>query len=108
MAHPLDPLTADEIRVAAAVLRRDRGVTDRWRFATIALNEPPKDALRGAATPAREAEILCWNPDGGDAYKAVVSLTDTVSFWLKPHGFFHRNPARDVAPSDADGDHRVH
>ena len=24
---------------------------------------------------------------------------DTVSFWLKPVGFFHRNPALDVAPS---------
>ena len=32
-AHPLDPLTADEFRAAAAVLRRDRGVDERWRFA---------------------------------------------------------------------------
>ncbi len=24
--HPLDPLTADEFRAAAAILRRDRGV----------------------------------------------------------------------------------
>ena len=24
---------------------------------------------------------------------------DTVSFWLKPFGFFDRNPALDVAPS---------
>ena len=40
--HPLDPLSADEIRHAAAILRRDRGVTDRWRFASIELREPPK------------------------------------------------------------------
>ena len=26
VTHPLDPLTAEEIRQAAAVLRRDRGV----------------------------------------------------------------------------------
>ena len=40
--HPLDPLSADEIRQAAAILRRDRDVTDRWRFASIELREPPK------------------------------------------------------------------
>jgi primary-amine oxidase len=26
---------------------------------------------------------------------------DTVSFWLKPVGFFDRNPALDVAPPPA-------
>jgi primary-amine oxidase len=29
---------------------------------------------------------------------------DTVSFQLKPVGFFHRNPALDVAPSPAHGE----
>jgi primary-amine oxidase len=86
VAHPLDPLSPDEIRAAVAVVRRDRAVTDRWRFATIALNEPPKDALRATETPAREAELLCWNRDDGDAYKAVVSLTEdrVVSFEHRP------------------------
>jgi primary-amine oxidase len=27
---------------------------------------------------------------------------DTVSFWLKPVGFFDRNPALDVPPSHPD------
>jgi primary-amine oxidase len=26
--------------------------------------------------------------------------SDIVSFWLKPFGFFDRNPALDVPPSD--------
>ena len=43
--HPLDPLTAEEISQAVAVLRRDRGVGDRWRFAGIELAEPDKDTL---------------------------------------------------------------
>ncbi len=30
-----------------------------------------------------------------------VMPVDTVSFWLKPFGFFDRNPALDVAPSPA-------
>jgi Cu2+-containing amine oxidase len=70
--HPLDPLTADEIRAAAAIVRSERGVTDRWRFAWIDLKEPSK----GVHTPLREAEVVCWNRDDGAAFKGVVSLTD--------------------------------
>ena len=44
--HPLDPLGADEIRAAAAILRRDRGVGERWRFASIELREPSKATVR--------------------------------------------------------------
>ena len=75
--HPLDPLTAEEIRAVAAIVKAERGVTDRWRFASIDLKEPPKHALAGATdTPARQAEVVCWNRDDGAAYKGVVSLTD--------------------------------
>ena len=61
--HALDPLSADEFRQAAAILRRDHGVSERWRFASIELKEPEKgvDARRrarrswcaGTATAAR-------------------------------------------------------
>ena len=44
-SHPLDPLSADEIRQAAAIVRRDRTIGDTWRFASIELKEPSKDAL---------------------------------------------------------------
>jgi len=82
VAHPLDPLSPDEIRAAVAVLRRERGLTDRWRFATIELREPHKAALRGDPPPPREAIALLWNRDDGQAYKAVVSLTDDrVAAW---------------------------
>ncbi len=68
--HPLDPLTADEIRAVAAALGRDREVTPpRWRFASIELKEPPK----GAQAP-REALAVCWNTEDGQAYRAVISL----------------------------------
>ena len=40
MPHPLDPLTADEIRRAGAIVRRDREVGPGWRFASIELKEP--------------------------------------------------------------------
>ena len=75
--HPLDPLTADEFRAAAAILRRDRGVDERWRFASIELREPAKDVVRswqpGDAVP-REARVVCFDRDANAAYKALVSL----------------------------------
>ena len=83
--HPLDPLTADEFRQAAGILRRDRGVGPRWRFASIELREPAKGALRtvrpGTPLP-REALAVCWDRDTSQAYRAVVSLTsDSVVSW---------------------------
>ena len=64
MAHPLDPLTADEVRQAAAILRRDRGVGASWRFASIELREPAKDtlpALEAGGAADREAVVVCWD-----------------------------------------------
>jgi primary-amine oxidase len=83
--HPLDPLTADEFRQAAAILRREKGADERWRFASIELKEPPKGSLNkiGSRDPiAREVLVVCWNRDDGRAYKSVVSLTeDRVLSW---------------------------
>ena len=44
-SHPLDPLTADEIRQAATILRRERTIGDGYRFASIELREPAKAVL---------------------------------------------------------------
>ena len=77
--HPLDPLTGDELRSAASVLRRDKGVTDRWRIASIELEEPAKEVVR-AFVPGqaitRNALVVCWNRDDGRVFKATVSLTE--------------------------------
>jgi primary-amine oxidase len=83
--HPLDPLTADEIRQAAAMLRRDRRVGGSWRFASIELKEPAKEALpalEAGQQAGREAIVVCWDRADGQAYRAVVSLTtDQVTHW---------------------------
>jgi primary-amine oxidase len=85
MAHPLDPLTAGEIRQAAAILRRDRGVDASWRFASIELREPSKDqlpALEAGDAAGRDAIVVCWDRGDGRAYRAVVSLAgDAVTTW---------------------------
>src|SRR3984957_16312759 len=91
--HPLDPLTADEIRQAAAIVRRERGVGEGWRFASIELGEPSKADLVRPAEPSpsslssgeptrREALVVCWDRADGQAYRAVVSLTgDAITGW---------------------------
>src|SRR6185437_12269706 len=85
-SHPLDPLSADEIRQAAAILRHDRKIGDGWRFASIELKEPSKDVLpqleTGGQPGAREAIVVCWDRADGQARRAIVSLTgDNVTSW---------------------------
>jgi primary-amine oxidase len=79
-AHPLDPLTAAQIREVATMLRRQRGVEPpRWRFASIELVEPPKELLQDRDRwPTRQAQAVCWNREDGRAYRAVVSLAGAV------------------------------
>jgi primary-amine oxidase len=85
VTHPLDPLSADEIRQAAALVRRDQEVGDGWRFASVELREPDKAdlaALESGDLVRREALAVCWNRADGQAYQAVVSLTgDAVTSW---------------------------
>ncbi len=59
--HPLDPLSAHEIRAAAAAVRREHATTDSWRFAVIDLHEPAKEDLTADTAPPRVADIVCWN-----------------------------------------------
>jgi primary-amine oxidase len=81
-SHPLDPLSADEIRQAAAIVRRERTIGDTWRFASIELKEPSKDALAAGQPGAREAIVVCWDRADGLAHRATVSLTgDKVTTW---------------------------
>jgi len=82
-AHPLDPLTADEIRRVAATLRQEKGLNDGWRFASIELAEPTKDELAAKrAELSRSARVVCWNTADGQAYRAAVSLVDDqVTRW---------------------------
>src|SRR3954452_13587556 len=76
--HPLEPLSAGEFRQAAAILRREHGVSERWRFASIELKEHAK----GVEDPPREAIVVCWNREDGSAHRAVVSLAqDRTLSW---------------------------
>src|SRR5258708_35940280 len=80
-AHPLDPLTAEEIGQVATILRRRQGIGAGWRFASIELKEPGKDASQtpGAGQPGRrEAVAGRWDTGDGRAYRAGGSLADVA------------------------------
>jgi primary-amine oxidase len=85
VTHPLDPLTADEIRQVVAIVRRDRGVDERWRYASIELREPDKQVVRDYESGdhiTREARVVCWNRETGMTSKVVVSISeDRVADW---------------------------
>lgn len=43
--HPLDPLSADEVQRAVAILRKEQGLGDSWRFVTVTVAEPAREAV---------------------------------------------------------------
>ena len=84
--HPLDPLTADEIRRVTSLLRRERGVArPQWRIAAIELREPAKEVVRGhrpGDAVERRARAVVWDTHDGLAYAAELSVSDdTLLAW---------------------------
>ena len=67
-AHPLDPLTPDEIRVAVQVMRADARLTDA-AFPFITLAEPPK------------TDVLAWQPDRAIARRARAVVMTRASIF---------------------------
>lgn len=77
-AHPLDPLTAEEIVGAWEIVRRDRAPGPRTRVVSIALQEPPKEVVLGhrPGDPVdRTAAIVLMDTAEGKTYEAAVSLS---------------------------------
>ena len=90
VAHPLDPLSPTEFQSTAAILRRDQGVTDSWRFASIELKEPAKADVKawtpGDAVPRRSLSVLL-DRETNQTYEAVVDLVgDRVDSWTHKPG----------------------
>jgi primary-amine oxidase len=84
-AHPLDPLSPTEYQQTAAVLRRDQGVSNAWRFASTELKEPAKIDVKawsvGDTVPRRSFSVL-WNTETNQTYEAVVDLiAESVESW---------------------------
>jgi primary-amine oxidase len=82
VAHPLDPLSAEEITTAAEVLKAHHACTDTFRFVAVSLREPGKEVFEKGIDVAREADAVLIDRGTGIAYEAVVSLkTAEVATW---------------------------
>lgn len=90
--HPLDPLTAPEIRRVSELIRSAPApaLGPRTRFVSIELAEPTKDCFlawaRGGTRPPRQAFAVLLDRDAQDGdgatYELTVSLTEErVAAW---------------------------
>ena len=91
LAHPLDPLTADELSHAVDVFRGERGLGEETRFINLELDEPEKAELRawrdGGARPSRRAFAVLLDTASGMAAEAVADLeAGTVVRWTSLEG----------------------
>ncbi len=90
VSHPLDPLSAEEIVQASAILKSQRQLGPRVRFETIVLKEPDKkDVLdfRPGDPIGREAFVVILDNEDGATYEAVVSLNEgQVTSWERIPG----------------------
>jgi len=78
VAHPLDPVTVEEIAVAAALIRADARFPEDGVFAHLRLHEPHKDVVIGFTSGApvdREIEAIVVPPGDLIAHDVVVSVT---------------------------------
>ena len=93
MTHPLDPLSAEEITRAVAIVR-DHLKTDHAYFASAGLVEPPKAKVKSGASVPRIARLLGVDehPDGGFAVEvnlnnAEATVTRLPNGAQTPYGF---------------------
>lgn len=74
--HPLAPLTLEEVRTAVRIVREEKGLGPKHRFAGLTLNEPPKEQVLAYETGdhfEREALAVILDGTDGSTYEAVVS-----------------------------------
>jgi primary-amine oxidase len=75
--HPLDPLRAEEISRAVAIIRAGHASGDQWRFACVELVEPAKTELadlRAGQEASRQARAVIWSRGDGLVYECTVDL----------------------------------
>jgi primary-amine oxidase len=74
-AHPLDPLSSEELERVVAAVRDARDREHRLRFVSVTLREPPKEDVPGFAAGSaneRSAEVVLLDPDACRGIEAEV------------------------------------
>ena len=80
--HPLEPLTAEEITAAVHIVRTERNLHERVRFASIALHEPAKEVVlnfKQGVPITRSAFIILLDNMDGATYEAIVLLLENLT-----------------------------
>jgi len=60
VGHPLEPLSAEEVSAASAILKAGKGLGATARFVFVTLHEPPKAAVQAGESVPREAFIVLY------------------------------------------------
>src|SRR5262245_63025312 len=85
IVHPLEPLTADEIRTAVSVVRASGRLGDEVLFVRVFLHEPPKSAVlafRKGDSLERRAFVLVRDRRARTTCEVVVSITgEAIVSW---------------------------
>lgn len=104
-AHPLEPLTAEEVAAAVAIVRAEKQVGDTFRFPCVTLHEPPKSVVLSfqvGEPVAREAFLILLDNASGKTYEAIVSLTEQkVTDWTHVPGVQPNIMADELAECEA-------
>jgi primary-amine oxidase len=85
--HPLDPLSAEEIRQAVKIIKEGGRSTPAMRFVSIGLHEPAKnvvEAFQPGQPIVREAFVVALEPGEHLTHEGVVSLTDAAVVSWRP------------------------
>jgi primary-amine oxidase len=74
-AHPLSPLSAEEIASAARIIRESHRVPDSAYFTIVTLEEPPKDVVLRGGNPPRRAFAVLYDSATDHTFETVANLT---------------------------------
>lgn len=84
VAHPLDPLSREEISRAVSILKDGPAAAESFRFISVELREPAKEILRTETVPVREADAVLVDRAEGRSYAAIVDLdSGIVETWTQ-------------------------
>ena len=85
--NPLAPLTVAEMRAAAAIVKSSGRAPSTAIFSTIALQEPPKDAVLKQTPVPRRAFAVIYDYPSNRTWEAVANLaTSQIDSWKEIPG----------------------
>lgn len=86
-AHPLDPLSPNELERAVAIVQAHADFRFGMRFGSLALAEPPKEAVLNGSDCPRVAQAVIIDNTSKHSYRLVVNLTEgRVTSWTTIEG----------------------